>query len=465
MPHFRVKELQSGIRSYRIQVKAKDIRTGKWFAKVKTWRQPFDMPNEVADYEVKRIAIEFEDKVRKQARGLLAVDDKISFIEFAYKWLEGIKQTQSMNYYIKGSDAIRKMSKYFGEIKLSEVSPLLIQDYLNQLISTGYVVSRARLKNDLRSKIIASGAKFIEIMKRAEISKTILWSALRNENILVSSAEKICRAMNIKFDEYFDLIEEKRMYAKESVVRIKRIISAILAMAKRKRIIEHNFATSDYIEPIKGYKRPIKVLSVEDAKKLVEYMENNEVNIVWKTCIYLALLLGLRRGEIAGLEWKDINFERKLLSVRRSVQDIARYGLITKEPKTENSVRVISMPDMLICELRKYQVVWEDRKKLMGDRWKDTDRLFCSERGTTISPGLFLVWLKKILIRAELPTVSLHSLRHSNITMQLVSGVDIKTVSARAGHARASTTSDIYSHYLKEPDYYASQVIDKIFKG
>jgi len=49
--------------------------------------------------------------------------------------------------------------------------------------------------------------------------------------------------------------------------------------------------------------------------------------------------------------------------------------------------------------------------------------------------------------------------------MQLVSGVDIKTVSARAGHARASTTSDIYSHYLKEPDYYASQVIDKIFKG
>lgn len=75
------------------------------------------------------------------------------------------------------------------------------------------------------------------------------------------------------------------------------------------------------------------------------------------------------------------------------------------------------------------------------------------------------MWLQKTLTKAGLPKVSLHSLRHTNITLQLVAGVDMKTVSVRAGHSKASTTSDFYSHFLKTPDQHASATIDKIFNG
>lgn len=158
--------------------------------------------------------------------------------------------------------------------------------------------------------------------------------------------------------------------------------------------------------------------------------------------------MGLRRGELGGLEWKDIDFENGTMRICRSVQELPGFGIFTKEPKTETSKRTISLPDKLIEYLHEYEVWWQNQKKYLGDRWETIDRLFSTDSGEPISPGLYIVWLHKILNKAGLPHVTLHSLRHTNITLQLNAGVDMKTVSTRAGHARASTTSDFYSHFL-----------------
>jgi len=122
------------------------------------------------------------------------------------------------------------------------------------------------------------------------------------------------------------------------------------------------------------------------------------------------------------------------------------------------------MLDKLIDYLKEHEVWWLNQKKYLGDRLGDTDRLFCTEDGTDISPGLFRVWLQKTLAKVDLPKVTLHSLRHTNITLQLVAGVDMKTVSARAGHSKASTTSDFYSHFIKNSDIHASEILNKIFE-
>lgn len=122
------------------------------------------------------------------------------------------------------------------------------------------------------------------------------------------------------------------------------------------------------------------------------------------------------------------------------------------------------MPDKLIEYLHEYKTWWQNKKKYLGNRLGDTDRLFCIEDGKDICPGLLRVWLQKSLARAGLPIVTLHSLRNTNITLQLMAGVDMKTASARAGHSKASTTSDFYSHFLKNSDIHASEVINKIFE-
>ena len=136
-----------------------------------------------------------------------------------------------------------------------------------------------------------------------------------------------------------------------------------------------------------------------------------------------------------------------------------------KSPKTKTSERTISMPDLLIDKLKEYKTWYDERKKVMGDLWEKHNMIVVSDEGKPIEPGLYRIWFQKISARAGLKRITLHGLRHTHVSLLIASGVDIKTVSVRVGHAKTSTTSDIYSHFIKANDSKASQTIDKIFKN
>ena len=457
------RKLLDGTVSYRIQVKAKNQRTGKFEAKAITWKKPLELTETQAKKELQRIALELEERFNKQLNGLLAVDNDITFIDYAERWLEKIKNTRSLNYYVKGRDCLKKFYKYFGNIKLNQITPVMVQGFLDEMMMKRYEKKSARLTGDLNQYLKSHCIKQVDALKKIGISKSILASANAGYCLKVENAEKICNALGLKYDDYFTTEEQSHAYAKETIMKLKRTLATILADAKRQRLVEHNFASRDYIAPIQGYKKEVKILNDKEAKILANYL-HTEPNHRWKIALLTVLFMGLRRGELAGLEWKDIDYENKTMTIARSVQDIIGFGLITKEPKTENSKRTISMPDKLIDYLKEYEIWWLNQKKYLGDRLGNTDRLFCTEDGTDISPGLFRVWLQKTLAKVDLPKVTLHSLRHTNITLQLVAGVDMKTVSARAGHSKASTTSDFYRHFIKNSDIHASEILNKIFE-
>lgn len=457
------KKLLDGTISYRVQVKAKNQRTGKFEAKAITWKKPLELTETQAKKELQRIALELEERFNKQLNGLLAVDNDITFIDYAERWLEKIKNTRSLNYYVKGRDCLKKFYKYFGNIKLNQITPVMVQGFLDDMMMKRYEKKSARLTGDLNQYLKSHCIKQVDALKKIGISKSILASANAGYCIRIENAEKICNALGLKYDDYFTTEIQSHAYAKETIMKLKRTLATILADAKRQRLVEHNFASRDYIAPIQGYKKEVKILNDKEAKILANYL-HTEPNPRWKIALLTVLFMGLRRGELAGLEWKDIDYENKTMTIARSIQDIIGFGLITKEPKTENSKRTISMPDKLIEYLKEYEVWWLNQKKYLGDRLGNTDRLFCTEDGTDISPGLFRVWLQKTLAKTDLPKVTLHSLRHTNITLQLVAGVDMKTVSARAGHSKASTTSDFYSHFIKNSDIHASEILNKIFE-
>lgn len=239
-------------------------------------------------------------------------------------------------------------------------------------------------------------------------------------------------------------------------------LNLILKDAKRQRIIEHNFASGEYLLPLKSERKEINVLDDEEAKLLKKQLDK-ETNMRWKTAIYIVLMTGMRRSELCGLEWKDIDFKNETISIVRSCHEVAGIGLVTKDTKTYTSRRTISMPKVLVQILQDYKKWYDERRVILGEEWAQTDRLMISDEGTIIYPSIYRKWLKKILDKAGLKDVTLHSLRHTNITMQLTSGVDLRTVSARAGHSRTSTTTDIYSHFIKNSDRHASKMIDKLF--
>lgn len=160
----------------------------------------------------------------------------------------------------------------------------------------------------------------------------------------------------------------------------------------------------------------------------------------------------MRRGEICGLEWKDINLENNMLSIVRSSQYLHGIGIYTKEPKTESSKRAIKLSNSAITMLKDFKMWQLGQRKLMGDNWIDTDRIFTKANGQPIHPDTVSGWFRDFVKRNNLPSICVHSIRHTNITLLISAGIPIPTVSKRAGHANPGITTMLYSHAIKSFD-------------
>lgn len=467
MAHLKKVKLKSGEISYTIQSKAKDPLTGKYKYLCDTWRKPPEMTEYEAKKENARRMFELDEKVKKQVLGVLATNDSWKLTDYIDDWLKNMKLINTELYTIRHESSVKIIKDYFKQVKLFEITPIMVQDFRDTLLKRKIIHESAKLKDDMIEKLkLFVKSKKIRV-KRIEdhiggLSHGTYEAATRGDKILYDSAVKICDGLGIKFEDYFDKIITCKNYSKLTIKHIMGTLNLILVDAKRKQIIEHNFASNEYLQPLKQQKKEIVVLDDNEAKELKKALDN-EPNIRWKTAIYIALLTGMRRGEIAGLEWNDFDFENKTISIKRAVREVSHKGLVTKDTKTASSYRTITMPDTLFKVIEKYKNWYDKRKSVFIDDWKNTDRLFISDEGKLLRPSCYKKWLSKILQKANIKVVTLHSLRHTNITMQLINGVDLRTVAARAGHSRTSTTTDIYSHFLKNSDIHASKVIDSLF--
>ena len=139
----------------------------------------------------------------------------------------------------------------------------------------------------------------------------------------------------------------------------------------------------------------------EDAKKFYKAADEYS-DIRYKTAMLTLLLTGMRRGELCGLEWSDIDLENGTITIARSLTAVRKVGLVLKEPKTESSKRVIAISDKLIAVLTEYKAWYEEYRVMCGDKWENSNRLFIGEYGGNIYPGTINMWMKKICRSAGL---------------------------------------------------------------
>jgi integrase len=160
---------------------------------------------------------------------------------------------------------------------------------------------------------------------------------------------------------------------------------------------------------------------------------------------YLDLSTGLRRGELLGLKYGDINFETGVLNVSRQLQRIDGK-LVTSSLKTKLSKRSIQLPDETLEVLKRHKEKQIELGLLPENGYIDDKFIFCSPLGTPLDPDSARKMLKRILKRAELPELRFHDLRHTFSALALQNGVDIKTLQKDLGHHSAAFTLDVYGH-------------------
>lgn len=202
-----------------------------------------------------------------------------------------------------------------------------------------------------------------------------------------------------------------------------------------------------------------------------DYEIHKEIPEQIRILFNLAIYTGLRKGEILALEFSDVDFEADTISITKAAT-IINGKQVCKQPKTKMSVRRITIPHDLTLRISALKQSREQFAADVSDFWQGKDWIFVQDNGQMMNYSTPYQALQDVLRRYnadkssedQLPTIPFHGLRHTAATLLIAAGVDVRTISARLGHALTSTTLNIYIHALKESDHRAANAISSLLK-
>ena len=229
----------------------------------------------------------------------------------------------------------------------------------------------------------------------------------------------------------------------KTVRNINQVISSALDLAVAQKIIPSN--PTDACELPKVEHREMQTIPEEQLQAFLAEAKATGVYEMY----YIELATGLRRGELLGLKWQDIDWKNGIIKVRRQIARVD--GQIVEAPlKTKNSYRTVTISPQAIEVLKQQRAKTHDQY------------VFPSPNGGPISPDSVNNMLKRVLARAGIPKVRFHDLRHTFATIALQNGVDIKTVSGMLGHFSAGFTLDTYAHVTTSAQKEAAQTMGNV---
>lgn len=384
-------------KGYEIRVSCGTDIHGKRLGVSRTWVPEPGMTKRQIEKELERQKVLLEEQVRYG----VCPDSKMRFADFSKKWMEDYgKKNLSIKAYVRYGQYLERINNSIGHLKLKDITPIQLNAFYKSLEADG------------------------------------------------ESKQK-------KYDADGKLLNNGRL-APKTILEHHRVISKILATAVKWEYIEKNPA--ERADPPKVPYREMEFLDEEETREMLLLLEDEPIQ--YRTMIMLLVYTGIRRGELCGLEWKDIDFEESVMHISRSSQYIGNKTIITKEPKTRSGIRHFAMSETLCRILKEYRRWQMEQRIKAGTDWQNTDRLFTQWNGLPIYPDTVTDWFAKFIRRSGLPYVTLHSLRHTNATLMIAEGIDVCAVSRRLGHASTATTLNIYAHALKSKDKAAAEVID-----
>jgi integrase len=194
-------------------------------------------------------------------------------------------------------------------------------------------------------------------------------------------------------------------------------------------------------------------------------VEDREIEIISPEQIAtVALGTGMRRGELCGLQWGDIDLNKATLRVERSVEE-TKAGLRLKSPKTRRGRRSLTLPPETVTTLRAHRARQLERRLILGmGNIKPSTVVVSNVEGGLISPHSVSRAWRRFLIDHKLPRVPFHALRHTHVSLLIAAKVDILTISRRLGHSKASVTLDVYGHLMSGADAAAAEAISGVLK-
>ncbi|MDR3591117.1 MAG: site-specific integrase [Negativicutes bacterium] len=353
-------------------------------------------------------AVGEEERIKTEMRqGTFIKPTKITLSEYLDSWLESLNVRRStlesykwaVEYYLKPS---------MGHIELNKILPEHIdQHFVNQ--------RKAMEKAEKEAKIIA--AEVAITGEKVKLPKSLSPTSIHYQFV---------------------------------------VLNAALRKATRMRKIPYN--PCDAIEPPKKKKYKPDILDISQIKILLTNAIQTNIFIP----VIIGITCGLRRGEICGLMWSDLDFKKKKLQIYRSLD--WEDGILTPgPPKSDRSERPVPLLKLAITVLQTEKARQDQLIKDVGDLYKDQGYVWAWDDGRPHSPDYLYKRFKQLLQSSGLPDIRVHDLRHSYATLLRDQGVDMETISEMLGHYSSSFTHGTYAHQTKSAHKKVTKALDALF--
>ncbi|MGW2038340.1 tyrosine-type recombinase/integrase [Streptomyces virginiae] len=218
------------------------------------------------------------------------------------------------------------------------------------------------------------------------------------------------------------------------------VLKSALEHAVREEEITRNVARNVRT----GTPRPrrFEPLTADEARQFLAAARDDRLFALYE----LALRTGLRKGELLGLQWEDLDLHGGTASIRRTLQHTQTGGLTALPTKTRASERRIALPGECIRSLKEHREAWEGERESVAGDWKDSGLVFSTPTGGPIDPANLNRHFRALLNRAGLRRIRFHDLRHSTATLLLEQGVELVVIKELLGHAHIGVTATVYAH-------------------
>lgn len=251
--------------------------------------------------------------------------------------------------------------------------------------------------------------------------------------------------------------KDQKGLAPSTVLYHHRIIHKALDQAVKWQMITRNIA--DAVEPPRKQQAKVNVLTLDQLWKLLNVIQENNQVIFMPT--FLAAATGMRRAEVLGLKWSDVDFDNGMLNISRQLQRIDGE-LTTRELKTVKSKRTVKLDDFVVDELKRHKAQQNEVRLSLGKAYKDN--YICTwEDGRPVDPDYVTKRFMKIASDNDL-NVRFHDLRHSFATLLLSQKVPARIIAEMLGHSSTNITNDIYSHVSVSMQEEAASIVGNAFK-
>lgn len=352
--------------------------------------------------------------------------------------LTGKRKQKSVGGFKTKKEAEKALAEMIAKVEKGEYfeeTNMTLEEYLNKWLEyTKYNVSENTyiFYKEITTKRLIPMLGKIELKKLKAINiQTFLTEILNSENVSPTTVRHYYNVLNIALNQ-----------------------------AVKMQLIQINPCNS--VIPPKKKENKINVLTPEQVKILLDFTKESEFSVMYIP-LHLALFCGLRRGEILGLQWNNVDFENNLIRISDNMVKVGTKAKMTT-PKSDNSVRTVAILNETVNILKQHRKKQLENKLLFGSQYNDTNFVCTWPDGRHLKPDYLTHTLKKLLKKCNLPDIRFHDLRHTHATLLLMQGVNPKIVAERLGHSKVDITLDTYSHVLPEMQQEAVRKLDELFK-